>query len=255
MDESPVVVLGSQSILGSYDTAELPEAAFQSREVDILPLSGITNPPAVEEKLLMLDARLGENSPFHEHHGFYVEGIHKDVVVLPKHWDSRLVHFTVADGSSELYGRTGLCLDPVDLCVSKCIAGRPKDHEFVAALVQDDIVTVPETLEPIDKYGIEWPPTYDSDKDVALDRARNWLENVGKSPTAATLERGDTTAHQGVDTGRGSTASTPAAAPQGHPWTLRQMLGGTAAKRSEKGPTALPDSGGQSRDKGEDLSL
>ncbi|MGO4204120.1 hypothetical protein AB4Z09_20665 [Rhodococcus sp. TAF43] len=166
MDESPVVVLGSQSILGSYDTAELPEAAFQSREVDILPLSGITNPPAVEEKLLMLDARLGENSPFHEHHGFYVEGIHKDVVVLPKHWDSRLVHFTVADGSSELYGRTGLCLDPVDLCVSKCIAGRPTDHEFVAALVQDDIVTVPETLEPIDKHGIEWPPTYDSGNDA-----------------------------------------------------------------------------------------
>ncbi|NKR53093.1 hypothetical protein GS481_02845 [Rhodococcus hoagii] len=256
LDESPVVVLGSQSILGSYDTADLPEAVFQSREVDILPLSGITNPPAVEEKLLMLDARLGENSPFHEHHGFYVEGIHKDVVVLPKHWDNRLVHFTVADGSSELYGRTGLCLDPVDLCVSKCIAGREKDHVFVEALIRDDIITPSEIVERIDKYGIEWPPTYDSDKDVAVERARNWLENVGKSPAAATLDRGDTATDQGVDQGRDSTESTASAAPQGHPFTLRQMLGGMAAKRSEKGTTPrLPDNGGRSRDRGEDLSL
>lgn len=112
--------------------------------------------------------------------------------MLPKQWDNRLVGFTVADGSSALYGRTGLCLDPIDLCVSKCSAGRPKDHEFVAALVQDDIVTVPEILERMDKYGIEWPPTYESDKDLALERARNWLENVGNPSTAATLDRGDT---------------------------------------------------------------
>ncbi|NKR30071.1 hypothetical protein GS966_25720 [Rhodococcus hoagii] len=251
LDESPVVVLGSQSILGSYDTTELPEVAFYSREVDILPLSGITNPPAVEEKLLMLDARLGENSPFHEHHGFYVEGIHKDVVVLPRHWDSRLVHFTVADGSSELYGRTGLCLDPIDLCVSKCIAGRPKDHEFVAALVQDDIVTVPEILERIDKHGIEWPPTYDSDKDLAVERARSWLTHLGPAPSTAVVGADGAA----MDQDRDSSVESTGTAPQGHPWTLRQMLGGMAAKRSEKGTTALPNSGGQSRDRGEDLSL
>lgn len=78
---------------------------FHSRDIDILTLSGTTDPPSAEG-LLALDARLGEHSPFHDHHGFYVEGIHKDVVVLPKHWDNRLIHVTVADGSSELHGRT-----------------------------------------------------------------------------------------------------------------------------------------------------
>lgn len=251
LDESPVIVLGSQSILGSYDTAELPDVAFYSREVDILPLSGITNPPAVEEKLLMLDARLGENSPFHEHHGFYVEGIHKDVVVLPNQWDNRLVHFTVADGTSELYGRTGLCLDPIDLCVSKCVAGRPKDHEFVAALVRENIVTVPAILERIDKYGIEWPPTYDSDKDLAVERARSWLTNLNAAVEPATAST-DSALHEAE---RDSSVKAIAAASQGHPWTLRQMLGGMATRRAEKRPPARPDAGAYVRDKGEEHSI
>jgi len=46
LDEPRVIVLGSQSILGSFDTDELPPATFLSREVDILPLSGITDPPS-----------------------------------------------------------------------------------------------------------------------------------------------------------------------------------------------------------------
>ncbi|MEV0947329.1 hypothetical protein [Rhodococcus sp. NPDC049939] len=41
-------------------------------------MSGITDPSSVQERLLLLDARLGENSPFHQHHGIYVEGIAKD---------------------------------------------------------------------------------------------------------------------------------------------------------------------------------
>lgn len=103
----------------------------------MFPRSGIDAPasPAVVEKILMLNGRLGEGSPFHESFGVYVEAIHKDVVVLPKRWDNRLVAVTVEDGSE--YGRTGFCLDPVDLCASKAIAGRAKDRVFVAALVDE----------------------------------------------------------------------------------------------------------------------
>lgn len=254
LDESPIIVLGSQSILGSYDTTELPDVAFHSREVDILPVSGITDPPSVEEKLLNLDAGLGEGSPFHDHHGIYVEGIHKDVVVLPKHWDNRLVHFTVADGSSELYGRTGLCLDPIDLCVAKTIAGRDKDHEFVAALVHDDIVTVAAIHDRIDTYGIEWPDTYTFDKDVALTRARNWLDNLQNSPAGAEIDRGGAAQDPDRHAGRGATSDTPAPATQGHPRTLRQMLGSMSSRRAANGPAAPPPDTGRAHDTGEDLS-
>ncbi|MBY6414423.1 hypothetical protein HQ346_22630 [Rhodococcus sp. BP-252] len=181
IEEFQVIVLGSQSILGSYNTSELPDTAFQSTEIDILPISGITHPEGVVDKLLTLDARLGEDSPFHLHHGFYIEGIHKDTVVLPNQWENRLVPFTVEDGSPEPYGRTALCLDPIDLCVSKCIAGRSKDHQFVAALIRENIITTNEIIDRIDQYGIEWPQTYQSNRAMALTRARNWLKAVDHS--------------------------------------------------------------------------
>ena len=130
------------------------------------------------EKILILNGRLGEGSPFHESFGVYVRGSTRDVVVLPKQWDNRLVAVKVEDGSE--YGWTGFCLDPVDLCASKAIAGREKDRVFVAALVEDGIVTATQILGRIDTYGIEWPDTYDNDKDVALGRARNWLAGLEK---------------------------------------------------------------------------
>lgn len=136
----------------------------------------------------MLDARLGEDSPFHTAFGFYVEGIHKDVVVLPTNWDNRLVHFVVDDDASSLYGRTGLCLDPVDLCVAKTIAGREKDYEFVAALVAKQLVTAADIQARI-AGGIDWPTTYTEDKERSSPGLRaGWSICRGRlwcSPTEA----------------------------------------------------------------------
>ena len=50
----------------------------------------------------------------------------------------------------------------------------------MATLVEDGIVTPTQILGRIDNYGIEWPDTYDADKDVALSRARNWLAGLEK---------------------------------------------------------------------------
>ncbi|BAH47033.1 hypothetical protein ACH47B_32410 [Rhodococcus sp. NPDC019627] len=160
LDEGQVIVFGSQSILGTYDETELPEYATLSREVDVFPRSGIDAPasPAVVEKILILNGRLGECSPFHESFGVYVEGIHKGCSGTAEAMGQPLVAVEVQDGSE--YGRAGFCLDPVDLCASKAIAGREKDRVFVAALVEDGIVTATQILGGIDSYGIEWPDTY-----------------------------------------------------------------------------------------------
>lgn len=39
IDHPEVIVVGSQSILGTYDEDQLPAAATASREVDILPIA------------------------------------------------------------------------------------------------------------------------------------------------------------------------------------------------------------------------
>ncbi|GMV05968.1 MAG: hypothetical protein AMXMBFR53_22450 [Gemmatimonadota bacterium] len=60
-------------------------------------------------------------------------GVHR---VLPEGWEGRLVRF-VTPGTN---GVVAWCLEVHDLWISKAIAGRPRDIEFCAALVQRGIV-------------------------------------------------------------------------------------------------------------------
>lgn len=182
LQESSVIVFGSQSILGTYDEHQLPEAATMSREVDMYPLSGLAgaaDPHEVAVKLSILDVHVGEDSEFHDLHGIFVEGVHRDTVVLPGCWDLRLVAvqveaYTPDDG---YFTRKGLCLDPLDLCVAKGLAGRPKDMAFVHSLLSAGLLTSGEIIALIDTYGIEWPHTYpDPDTNtLAETRFRDWL--------------------------------------------------------------------------------
>jgi|SRR5580765_5484740 len=127
-----VIVIGSQAILGSYTEDQLPDEATASIEVDIAPMHD-DDAGALATRI---DAFLGEWSEFHEAHGFYVQGVGRDAAVLPAGWEDRLV----AVSGPGTNGRTGLCLDPHDLCVAKLAAGREKDHRFVGALLRAGLV-------------------------------------------------------------------------------------------------------------------
>ncbi|GLI26472.1 hypothetical protein ARHIZOSPH14_07140 [Agromyces rhizosphaerae] len=132
IQQDTVLVIGSQSILGSFDESVLPEAATRSIEVDIAPLAD----DAAETIATILDGRAGEWSPFHDAHGFYIQGVGRNTAVLPAGWRDRLVPVRPPGAP----GSTGLCLDPVDLCVAKLVAARPKDHEFVSALIEAGLI-------------------------------------------------------------------------------------------------------------------
>lgn len=187
IEEPQVVIFGSQSLLGSYDADVLPEEATRSAEVDMTPGSAFTDQTfggrTLNEKVSILDVWVGEDSDFHTMHGIYVEGIHKETVILPRGWDNRLVRFDVPDASGEsTYGRVALCLDPIDACISKLLAGREKDHEYVGALIRADIITPETILERIDKSGIDWPAGYLEHSELALSRAQSWLHAQKSEP-------------------------------------------------------------------------
>jgi hypothetical protein len=74
----------------------------------------------------------------HETFGFYVQGVSTTTAVLPDGWQDRLVR-VVGSGTD---GRTGLCLDPHDLCLAKLAANREKDRIFVVALLEANLVNV-----------------------------------------------------------------------------------------------------------------
>ena len=73
---------------------------------------------------------IGELSPFHETFGYYAHGIGPETAALPAGWGARVVRLQ----SENTGGTIGLCLSPADLAVSKLLAGREKDIDFVRAM-------------------------------------------------------------------------------------------------------------------------
>jgi hypothetical protein len=126
-DDDEIIIIGSQAILGQFPDA--PARLLSSMEADVYP----RNYP---EKADKVDSAIGEGSSFHELHGYYAQGVGKRTAVLPEDWESRLV----AVNNENTNGVTGYCLEVHDLAVSKLIAMRPKDLEFVRELVRHDML-------------------------------------------------------------------------------------------------------------------
>ena len=126
-DERDIVVIGSQSILGQFPDA--PAALLVSIEADVYPRDA-------QDKSDVIDGAIGELSAFHEAFGYYAHGVDRTTAVLPEGWDHRLVRVENANTA----GAVGWCLEAHDLAVSKLIAGRPKDIDFVAVLIRERMV-------------------------------------------------------------------------------------------------------------------
>jgi hypothetical protein len=136
VERSDLLVVGSQSVLGTWDEDELPEAAVLSMEAD---LAVLDDPEG--ELADRISGGIGELSAFHRAFGYHADGVGVETAVLPAGWRDRLVVFTPADADPA----RGLCLEPHDCAVSKLVAGRPKDLAFVDALVDADLLQ-PSTL-------------------------------------------------------------------------------------------------------------
>ena len=103
-----IVVLGSQSILGTADADDLPSDATMSIEADV---AFPDDPGAV--KADQVDGAIGELSPFHEEFGYYAQGVEISTAVLPDGWYERAEILDRNDARPG-YAR---CLEPHDLVV------------------------------------------------------------------------------------------------------------------------------------------
>ena len=127
-----VLVIGSQSILGTYDETRLPARATASHEVDIAPLRD----DDAESLATRLDVVAGEWSEFDEQHGFYIQGASVRTAYLPEGWADRVVEVRPESGTAAV----GLCLEVGDLCAAKLARNAEKGREFVEALVAAGLV-------------------------------------------------------------------------------------------------------------------
>lgn len=162
-----VIIVGSQSILGSISETDLPAEATISMEIDILPIADSNEETARLADII--EGVAGELSPFESMHGFSIDGVDLDTSILPPGWRDRLVKVhnanTAAPTGEPIF--TGWCLDKEDLCVAKLCAFRDKDREFVRALLDASLVdgtTIQQRLEAL-------PSTHQP----AATRAMRWL--------------------------------------------------------------------------------
>jgi hypothetical protein len=122
-NDSEIVIIGSQSILGQFPNA--PAALLVSAEADVFPM----HQPQLSD---LIDGSIGEGSPFHEMFGYYAQGVDDRTATLPGGWRDRLIRIN----NSNTVGVTGLCLEVHDLAISKYVAGREKDRAFTRELAK-----------------------------------------------------------------------------------------------------------------------
>lgn len=139
--DTEVVVFGSQAILGQFPDA--PATLRQFAEADIAPKHAL-------DKVDLIDAVLGEDSQFHQSHGFYVHGVPIQAATLPAGWANRAIKVQNKNTRDFI----GWCIEAHDLAASKLVAFREKDLEFVRVLLNEKMVRPRKVIERIRRLAI-----------------------------------------------------------------------------------------------------
>jgi hypothetical protein len=150
------IIIGSQAILGEHPDA--PAILRRSIEIDMIPRGR----PDLADRI---DGALGEDSPFHQSHDFYVQGLTIEAAKLPAGWEERLI---VVRGESTRQN-TGFCLETHDLAASKLAAYRDKDRDFVRTLMAERLVDAQVLIERVQALAM--------DQDAVELRVR-WIRGV-----------------------------------------------------------------------------
>jgi hypothetical protein len=135
--EDEFVVVGSQAILGPFPDA--PDVLLRSMEADIYPA-------ADPSKAEMIDGALGDGSPFHRSFGYFAHGVGPETAKAPAGWRERLVRVDVAARLKSSRRPVAWCLEPHDLVLAKCVAGRERDWQFARDALGAELVELPTLL-------------------------------------------------------------------------------------------------------------
>lgn len=131
--EKSFVLIGSQAVLLALRDPD--PLLTRSDELDLYP-------SMAPEKADLIDGAIGALSRFHDEFGYYADGVSPETAVMPLDWMSRAtLHY--------LGEITAICPELHDLCVSKCVAGREKDAEFLSTLFRGGHIALDRLTERI----------------------------------------------------------------------------------------------------------
>jgi hypothetical protein len=121
--EKSFVVVGSQAVLLLNES--LDRRLTMSDEIDLYPAMA---PDKADE----IDAAIGALSSFHDEFGYHADGVGPETAVMPPDWMGR--------AQFHYFGELTVIAPEIhDLCISKGVAGREKDADFVRLLLRDGL--------------------------------------------------------------------------------------------------------------------
>lgn len=139
--DDEIVVIGSQAILGRLPDA--PDTLLWSQEADVYPRRH-------PERADAIDGALGDGSQFHATFGYYAHGVGPETAKAPAGWEQRLVPVRVPRGPRDKTSVTGWCMEPHDVVLAKCAAGRERDWEFAGEAIRHGVVDAEELVRRAD---------------------------------------------------------------------------------------------------------
>jgi hypothetical protein len=139
-DEDDFVIVGSQAILGPHPGA--PDTLLRSLEVDIYPAKS-------PDKADLIDGALGDGSPFHRSFGYYGHAVGPETAKPPTGWRDRLIRVDIPARIRSPRRPVAWCLEPHDLILAKCVAGRDRDWEFARDALVAGLVNITVLLSRI----------------------------------------------------------------------------------------------------------
>lgn len=143
------VIAGSLSVLGRIDMP--PELMSMSIDIDFYPLR---NPSRAGE----IAGMLGEDSEFHERHGFYLDPISPELPVLPGGWRERLCEVRLGTV-------TAYFLDVNDTAISKYARGFENDYRWLDAGFEHGILSL-DSIRARARFSTNFPLPEDKAKTV-----------------------------------------------------------------------------------------
>jgi hypothetical protein len=165
------VVIGSQAILGPFPDA--PPELLRSQEVDLYPHA---DPSAAD----LIDGAIGDGSAFQRTFGYYAHAVGPETAKAPTGWQDRLVRVEIPPRPRSDRQPVALCLEPHDLVLSKCAAGRERDWDFARHAIAAGLVEIPVLVERSQLLPVE---------PELREQIRARLTALARSETASEFER------------------------------------------------------------------
>ena len=129
------VVVGSLSILGTQDEADLPLEMSMSIDIDSYTKSD-------PERFFDAKAALGEGSEFHRINGYFLDPVSPQLPSLPDGWEARMTCLEQDDIRIWF-------LDPDDAAVSKYARSAPNDLRWIRAGITSGYISLPKVKSRI----------------------------------------------------------------------------------------------------------